>query len=148
MSSDDISKPHEPVMFAGVVGLPDNAHDRFEPYAPMSGCRICGAVYQSKYHREVYTYRSQLGVEPPTELLARCLDDSNEWREKHTKLFHSEEDIESFHRTGFAFTPEAAHKLAPFGVIPMGNMHEDIADAMFEAPRAPDFSNLEGGDKK
>jgi len=42
--------------------------------------------------------------------------------------------------------PAAAHKLAPYGIVPLGNAYDvDIVDAMYEAPRAPDLTMLEGG---
>lgn len=130
-------RPDEAVLF---VGLSSNAphFGGFDPQAPVAGCRLCGAVFQTKFHR-MYYYGD-------TFLLQKVIDLNNEWRYKHTIRKHSATEIDNFSKTGFAFTPEAAYKLSPFGIIPLGRLHKDIADSMFEAPRAPDLDNIEGGE--
>lgn len=141
--------PSELVMMGAAVGLPyaGISEDVFNPAAPLSGCRLCGAVYQTPLHRELYRLR-YLGEsdEDHANLLQQVLDLNNEWRANHTKANHSEDEVEQFSKTGFAFTPEAANVLAPFGIFPLGKMHVDIDDAMFDAPRAPDLTHLEGGE--
>lgn len=132
--------PAELVLTGGVVGW--DYLDQFDPAAPLAGCRLCGKVYQTKYHRRLHLE----GRTNNDKLLQLVLDLNTIWREKHTRECHSEDEVEKFTKTGFAFTPEAAHKLAPFGIVPLGNMHVDIADGMYEAPRAPDLTNLEGGE--
>jgi hypothetical protein len=80
------------------------------------------------------------------ELLEKVLNLNDLWRMKHTQRNHSEEEVEKFSKTGFAFTPAASHVLAPFGIFPLGKMHVEIDDAMLEAPRKPDLTHLEGGE--
>lgn len=133
-------------MMGAAVGLPyaGISEDEFNPVAPVAGCRLCGRLFQTKYHRELHQLR--LLGEENQELLQRVLDLNTEWRVKHTQRNHSEEEVEKFAKTGFAFTPVAANHLAPFGIFPMGNMNQEIVDGMFEAPRAPDMTHLEGGE--
>lgn len=120
--------------------------DQFDPSAPICGCRLCGAVYQTKYHRELHMHRRLTDMGDPPKLLQLVLDLNNIWREQHTKSEHTLAEIEELAKTGAAFTPEAANKLAPFGVIPMGNMSQEIVDALYEADRKPDLTVLEGGE--
>lgn len=125
----------------------------FDPAAPYSGCRICGALYQSNLDRESYANHQAglfaistdpisgeeyfIGDEDAVRLYIKANDRRERWRYLHTRRYHTEREINTLRSSGFAFMPEAAHKLSPFGIIPLGNMHRDIADAMFEAPRAP-----------
>jgi hypothetical protein len=122
------------------AGIPSNV---FNASAPLCACRLCGAVYQTKYHRQLWEIRQLGGADPP-ELLQLCLDMGNKWRTAHTKYSHTSDEVEAFTKTGWAFTPEAAHVLAPYGYFGMGNMHPEISAAMLEAPRAPDLNKLEG----
>jgi hypothetical protein len=55
----------------------------------------------------------------------------------HARRYHTQDEVDTLLSTGWALTPEAAHKLAPYGFAPLGNMHDDIIDAMATAPRAP-----------
>lgn len=113
--------------------------------APLAACRLCGAVYQTQLHRNLYWFRLNKREDPPL-LLRRVLTLNTEWRVRHANDRHTPSEIEAFAATGWAFTPEAANVLAPFGIIPLGNMHQDIADAMFESDRKPDLTHLEGGE--
>jgi len=119
--------------------------DDFIPAAPLAACRLCGAIYQTKLHRDLYRSR-QMGYVDPPSLLMKVVDLGTKWRENHAKKVHTAAEIEEFTRTGWAFTPEAAKVLAPFGIIPLGIMHPEIEDAMFIADRKPDLTKLEGGE--
>jgi len=144
-------------MIGGAVGLPyaGISEQMFNPAAPLCACRLCGRVYQTPYHRKLYDLR-RLVATATVDLLTdnieianltqKCLDLGNKWRERHTKAAHTESEVEEFVKTGWAFTPVAAHRLAPFGIIPLGRMHDDIADSMYEASRAPNLTFLEGGE--
>lgn len=141
--------PSELIVMGGAVGLPYAGidEDTFMPEAPLAGCRLCGRVFQTKFHRELHRLRrSGESDELHLDLLQKVLDLNAVWREKHTKRNHSDEEVERFTRTGFAFTPKASNVLAPFGIFPLGKMHVEIDDAMFEAPRKPDLTHLEGGE--
>lgn len=111
----------------------------YDPMSPLAACRICGSVYQSKLHRLIGRYRNELGIEAPDNLIQKCLDDSDRWREAHAKFQHTLEQIEAFERSGMTFTPEAANALSTFGIITLDDpfVSQETNDAMFEAPRAP-----------
>lgn len=118
--------------------------DQFDPAAPLAGCRLCGAVYQTKLHRELHLER-KFGSEN-SKLLATVLDLNNIWREQHALNCHDEDEVEELAKTGAAFTPKAANRLAPFGIIPMENKSQEHIDALYEADRKPDLTFLEGGE--
>lgn len=132
----------------------------FNIEAPFSACRLCGAVFQSKEDR----LSKQLLIsgkivehwDPNTRtstfsgdlhdlaVIDVSQDKRDRWRVWHERRYHTDSEIALLHSTGFAFTPEAANKLAPYGITPMGNMHEEIVDALHKAPRAP-VTDAEGG---
>jgi len=140
-------QPSELFMTGAAVALPSAgiSAEMFIPNAPLAACRLCGAIYQTKFHRELHRYR-QLGENDPPELLAKVLDLGNKWREGHTKYVHTIKEVEDFVATGWFLTPEAANVLAPFGIFGLGNMHVDIVESMLESSRKPDLTHLEGGE--
>jgi hypothetical protein len=138
--------PTEQVMTGTAIGLKEAgiSEDQFISAAPLAACRLCGAIYQTQLHRNLYWFRQQ-GKEPPL-LLKRVLQLNDKWRERHANDMHTHAEIEAFTKTGWALTPEAANVLAPYGIIPLGNQHIDIMDALYESSRAPDLTHLQGGE--
>lgn len=152
MSRHNKFAPAESLLISTPIGL-DSLGAEFIVEAPWSACRLCGAIYQSDLDRITYLFKQQgriqeivdrsngeihfIGDEHATRLLDDATDRRKRWRELHERRYHTEVEVESLLKTGFAMTPEAAHKLAPFGITPLGNMHEEIVDALFTAPRAP-----------
>jgi len=108
------------------VGLNALTNFKFDPSKPYAGCAICGDLFQSDLNRN----GSQVGI--------------SEWRTDHNKK-HSEREHISFIRSGQKFTPEAAQKLAPFGIIDFGSIltSPEHAHAYATAPRAP-INDVEG----
>lgn len=145
-------RPAEPVLLSTPIGL-KSLGSTFEVEAPFTGCRLCGSIYQSKLDLLCRTYLEQghlvetfdpitrtstfYGDDFYLNVLHTANDKRARWRELHERRYHTEKEIESFNATGFAFTPEAANKLAPFGITPLGNLHPEIIDALYTAPRAP-----------
>ena len=131
----------------------------FNPHAPFSACRLCGALYQTDDDRTVRNYMQSgritehynhltkesyfTGDSSATRLLDESTERRQRWRRLHEWRYHTQNEIDNFAKTGFALTPEAAHKLAPYGIVPTGNMHEEIVDALATAPRAP-INDAEG----
>jgi hypothetical protein len=125
----------------------------FDPRAPYAGCRLCGAIYQTELDRQSYQNQQDglitieynalydieyySGAESAIKTYNEATERRTRWREIHRKRYHTDEEVERFTKTGYALTPQAAHKLAPYGFAPMGNLHEEIVDAMATAPRAP-----------
>jgi hypothetical protein len=114
----------------------------FDPNMPFSGCLICGTVFQSE----------QCRVENPTPAIvnqARLV--RKQWTLDHART-HTLEEHAALAKSGRTFTPEAAQKLATYGVIAIGGMvlDKEIEDAMRNAPRAPSDdadSNSARGDR-
>jgi len=96
-----------------------------------AACRICGDIYQpwlNQLSDEEYNENLH-GLAASIEIL--------EWRTKHNRT-HSEKTHKSFRQSGRTCTPEAAIKLAPFGLVPIGDANDpEIRQALAEAPRAP-----------
>lgn len=102
-----------------------------------AACRICGAIFQSWLNTDAvddaeYARNADIAIAAHIE--------TDEWRRNHN-LKHSEREHVAFRKTGLTMTPEAAHKLAPFGLVPIGDTigayGDEITCALFEAPRAP-----------
>jgi len=98
-----------------------------------AGCRICGAIFQSKLNTDVCD--EEYVLDPDIRLAAHL--ETETWRRRHN-LTHSEKEHLQFKESGRTFTPEAAHKLVPFGLVPVNDAQdEEVAAAMLAAPRAP-----------
>jgi len=94
-------------------------------------CRICGAIFQPLVN-------IQTSDERYTQHLANLAGlEVIEWRRKHN-LTHSEREHVAFVKSGLTLSPEATHKLAPYGLVPVGDSEDiEVAQAMKEAPRVP-----------
>lgn len=152
MSNRLSNKPAEAIMLSTPIGL-NSLGAEFVVEAPFSACRLCGAVYQSAHDRLCLVLREQgrlvehydsfhnksffYGHPKDVGTLQEANERRERWRKLHERRYHSDEEIAKHLATGFAFTPKAANRLAPFGITPLGNMHDEIVDALFEAPRAP-----------
>ena len=119
-----------------IVGQPALTHFNLNKEREWAGCRICGAVFQSPLNQltpEVY-------YSDPDIAIAAHLE-TKEWRAKHAKT-HTEKELTDFNQSGMSLTPEAAHKLAPFGFVSvsdaaLGPPDSETNDALGTAPRAP-----------
>lgn len=122
------NKPHL-VLTGGMVGADALTGFVFDPSKNHAGCGICGEVFQSNLDR----------LQTPTyEEYMRALDKRTEWRIKHART-HTPAQHRQLHISGLFALPEAATKLAAFGIIPLTDTvrHDEIGHALFEAPRAP-----------
>jgi hypothetical protein len=108
------------------VGLNALTNFKFDPSKPYAGCRLCGELFQSDANR--------LGSEQGL----------SEWRSNHNKQHQEHEHIQLL-RSGRNLTPEAAQRMAPFGIIDFGAILADheMAHAYATAKRAPD-NDVEG----
>lgn len=145
-------RPAENILLSDPIGLNDLGA-KFNVHAPFSVCRLCGAIYQTDADRLCRSWLESGRIVEHFNPLSResyftgdahactVLDESTDrrerWRRLHERRYHSQDEIEAFAKTGFALTPEAAHRLAPYGIAPLGNLHAEIVDAMATAPRAP-----------
>lgn len=106
----------------------------FDPNCPYTGCRICGAVYQSEFDRAVGDFEHNM--------LALSL--RKEWSVSHAKR-HSDKEHLNLAYSGRWCTPEAAKKFASYGIIAVSDMvlsleHEQ---ALLESSSVP-FEDAEG----
>jgi len=95
---------------------------------------ICGAIFQSKLDHTV-----NQGELPHNSLKAsRAKELRERWSEQHRKS-HPESEHKQLRKSGRAMTPEAAHKLAAFGIIPITDMVTDneVEYALMESSAIP-----------
>jgi hypothetical protein len=132
------------ILHGAAVGLEEVSGLTFRSDRPYTGCCICGAVFQSDADRDpVGTYQRQ-----PAEF-GYNLDNVDmfalglrkEWSKKHEKT-HTEKEHDDLAKSGYAFTPEAANKLAAFGTIPL-TLSEEINAALLESSPIP-LNDAEG----
>lgn len=114
-------KQNPPRSLVGVglaVGLGQLTNLLFDIHKPYTVCCICGDVYQTSDDR-VY------GNNPVTELARK------EWSHAHARE-HSSTQHRQLALSGRQFTPEAANKLAAFGIISVSDMVMDneVEDAL------------------
>lgn len=98
-----------------------------------AACRICGVVFQARLAIELSD--EEWGSSPLLFEHAVAIE-TKEWRERHNKT-HSEREHREFVASGRTFSPEAAHRLAPFGLVSLDVGDSEVAHAMLVAPRAP-----------
>lgn len=128
--------PAESIFLSTPLGLDELGSD-FDPLAPFTACRLCGALMQTARDRLSYELMGEGEVRLAQLIASTETENRHNWLRRHEKVCHPLSEIEAFSKTGWAMTPEAAHKLAPFGIAPMGNLDGGIVDAMATAPRAP-----------
>ena len=109
-------------------GLEDLAGLEFDINKPWRCCCICGAVYQSKADR---TANSETEIWEAAQKRAI-------WAINHAKV-HSLSQHRSLRRSGLICTPEAAHSLAAFGILPMSDManSDEMSEALRESRAIP-----------
>lgn len=115
----------------------------FNINASYTGCLICGTIYQSLLDR--HSYRVSQRFNPSQIYLNKLIHDAllmrKEWDEQHAKT-HTHQEHVRLKLSKQMCTPEAAVRLAPFGIFPLAP-DSDVAAAMFEAKRAP-IDDVEG----
>lgn len=109
-----------------LIGASALINFKFDQSKPYAACRICGEAFQSDANR----MGSKAGL--------------SEWRIAHNKLHSDREHIQLIKSRRY-FTPEAAHRLAPLGIIDLGALvlDEEYISAYREAARAPN-NDVEG----
>lgn len=102
-----------------------------------AACRICGDIFQpwintNSVSDEEYATHPEIALAASIEI--------QQWRNKHNSKHTAKQHLDLAH-SGLTLTPEAAFKLAPFGLVPLadveGRYGAEIVQALAEAPRAP-----------
>jgi hypothetical protein len=108
-----------------------NFEEEFRRDRPFTFCRICGKVFQPWLDRVKDTDYDKL-VMWAAEIERR------EWSQNHART-HTSQEHKSLQDSGNFLTPEATHKLVPYGIAPIQDMvfSEEHSQAAREAPRAP-----------
>ena len=108
----------------------------FDPSCTHAGCGICGEVFQSALDRL---------KSPTVGEWHRALGMRTEWRIAHART-HTTAEHRQLRVSGLFALPEAAQKLASYGIIPLTDTvrHDEISHALFESPRAP-ADDAQGG---
>lgn len=108
----------------------------FDLNAPYTFCRICGAIFQTKYDRRPQDFSTDHATIEDIKLYATSL--RVEWSHIHANS-HPEKQHRQLIQSGLFATPEAAHILAAYGIIAISDMVLDSTsqDALQTAPRAP-----------
>lgn len=118
-----------------IVGQSALTNFTFREDRPYAGCRICGEVFQPSF------FRSATDMQMTHPVYHRDIFEAHEeiarWRVNHNKKHTSRQHLQ-LAESGMVFTPEASLKLAPFGLVAVGDAQDsEIAGALREAPRAP-----------
>jgi len=96
-----------PLIASGyAVGLSYLEGFRFRADKPFRACLLCGEVYQTEDDR----------LELPVSAIGR-----QAWADGHAKT-HSDREHLLLKLSGNSMTPEAANRLAAFGIIPVSDM--------------------------
>jgi hypothetical protein len=117
-----------------MVGRIELTNFEFDPGFPYTYCRICGDIFQSQTDRRV-----PAGHLPENSLVAKLAQNlRNEWAIAHART-HPDHVHNALRESGLTLTPEAAQRLAPFGIVPITDMVMDaeVREALATAPRAP-----------
>jgi len=102
---------------------------QFDPTCNHAGCGICGEVFQSPLDR----------LQSPTVgEWSKALELRTEWRIRHAGT-HTAAQHRQLRLSGLFALPEAAQKLASYGIIPLTDTvrHDEVSHALLESPRAP-----------
>ncbi len=111
------------VLHGGAVGLDSLTGLRFLPHRPYSGCRICGAVFQSEADRfpsDVFEANPREFDFQPSNVSLYALGMRREWSVKHART-HSDRIHAALEASGLWATPEATERLASYGIINLGD---------------------------
>jgi len=111
------------------IGVADNF--LFDMTRPARHCGICGDSFQPWIARtDEYLTDGEVQLAVQIEI--------EEWRRNHRKK-HSEAEHKALKDSGNMMTPEAALRLIPLGIYPIGDMAVDpeLEQAGREAPRGP-----------
>lgn len=113
------------------VGLGQLSNFLFRPDKPFRACLLCGSIRQDGLDRTINSDSDLMTV-----LAAK--DRRDEWARRHARV-HSAAEHNALAQSGLSMTPEAASRLAAYGVIPLADLAQDsnIAQAMLEASAIP-----------
>lgn len=118
-------------MAVGLDAIPNLEFDINRPYR---ACFICGEVFQSEIDRRVPP-----GTLPANNMVAKIAKERRDAWANHHRFKHPIREHHALRASGRTMTPEAAHKLAAFGIIPVVDMVLDpeVKDALAKSSPIP-----------
>lgn len=110
----------------------------FDPHEPYTACLICGTVFQQDIDRNPHHYvvpAFQNNIELVREYATSI---RKEWSHHHAKE-HKEREHDDLKNSGRFCTPEAAIKLAAYGIINLVDavMDNEVDHALRESKAIP-----------
>ena len=127
------------MQIAGIaVGLSTLTNFLFDPSAPHTCCALCGAVFQQDIDRYPQGYATD-AFDNNIHLVRSYAESLRKnWSHQHAKQ-HPIHEHEALKKSGRKLTPEAAIKLAAFGVISVIDavMDDEIEHAYLESKPIP-----------
>lgn len=113
-----------------IVGREELENFGFYPDRDHTFCRICGVIFQASITQ------TDEWTSPANLLMA--YGERREWSHRHA-LTHTATEHRQLAESGRFLTPEAAFRLAAYGISAVGDMvfDDEVAQAALEAPRAP-----------
>ena len=125
------------ILQGAAVGLEALEGLEFSPHAHYTYCVICGVVFQTDLDRDV-AFNHMLTLERRMILMAECRARRRRWSKAHARL-HPDREHELLAKSGMWATPEAAHKLAAYGIIDIGDaiVSAEHSAALFESRPIP-----------
>lgn len=131
---------HGPVLL-GQAGRDSLVGFVFQLEAPWKACRLCGSVYQSDLDRQAYKLQQDGEVLAAAYINEQATQRRQRWEKIHNRREHPNyfTEVRQLELSGLPVTPDAARRLSTYGIIPIGptTYEDEIADALFSAPRAP-----------
>ncbi len=132
------SNPVGPWVIKGAnLGLEELEGLKFMIDRPHTACLICGEVFQSTYDR--HPLEKITAFLPTLEAVAAFANSlRKEWSQTHAKT-HTEREHTALRESGRFYTPDAAIKLAAFGIISISDLGADdeVSDALRQSSPIP-----------
>jgi len=124
-----------------IIGASTLVNFDFYPDRDHTFCRICGTIFQAEITKAD-------DYDTPGNVLF-AYGERREWSHKHS-LTHTATQHRQLAESGHFITPEAAHRLAAYGIAPIGDMvfSDEHAKACLESSSLPTDnveSTLKGG---
>jgi hypothetical protein len=130
---------NRPLVATGLAfGLDTLEGLQFDILKDYTCCLLCGEVYQSDYDRHPSLKLSTWL--PSTDDVARfALLMRKEWSRKHALTEHTEKEHADLAASGRFCTPDAALKLAAFGIISVTDLalDDEVQDALRQSSPIP-----------
>ena len=113
-----------------ILGNNNAQESELDLSCPYEACRVCGVIWQ-------YPLARKMNITPAE--VEECELERKKWRMKHFNT-HNYKEYHWLAQTGNAFTPLAAERLAPYGIVDLRGIifDDEIKDAYAKAPRKPE----------